>query len=249
MIRRCKEDVLKELPAKTRSLVLLPLERPAEYLRAEKDFLRWLAERSRASVRRIKHSTIEKLVQMGYLKQLAAELKLKAVYEWIDNFLESTDHKLVLFGWHHKILQALQKHYGQTQTVLIDGATPPAQRAGLVTHFQTSRAVRLFLGNIQAAGTAITLTAASHAAFIELHWVPGDHVQAEDRLHRIGQKSPVNIYYLVGQNTIEYDLCQAIQNKAQVLQQILDGSRPRREQMNLASLLEQALHHRHPGGL
>jgi len=136
--------------------------------------------------------------------------------------LEETDEKLVVFAYHKPIIQQLQERYNNI-SVVIDGSTPMHKRKQIIQTFQEQNNTRLFIGNIIAAGTVITLTAASTVAFVELDFVPSNHIQAEDRVHRIGQTNKVSIYYLIAKDTIEQDLCRIIQKKAIIVSSVLDG--------------------------
>jgi SWI/SNF-related matrix-associated actin-dependent regulator 1 of chromatin subfamily A len=107
--------------------------------------------------------------------------------------------------------------------VVVDGGVKGRQRQQAVDAFQHKDNVRLFLGNIRAAGIGITLTAADTCVFTDLPWTPGDLVQAEDRIHRIGQKETAFIYYLVAYDTIEEKLCKLLQRKQSILEEVLDG--------------------------
>jgi len=237
MIRRLKKDVLSELPDKIRYTIPLEIKRE-EYDEALNDFIKWLTKKSISKAKRAARA--KKLVQMGYLKRLAAELKMKLVLSWIDNFLEEDDGKLVLFCIHKNIIEILHNKYKKI-CVVIDGKVPMKNRQRAVRSFQNNKQVRIFIGNIQAAGVGITLTAASSLAFVEMDWVPGHHTQAEDRIHRMGQKNAANIYYLIAKNTIEENLCKLIQKKQKILASILDGKRKRKNELNIFDKLEEAL--------
>jgi len=106
MVRRRKVDVLKDLPAKSRHVVSVPLENRHEYDEAEEDLILWLSKYSKRKANNAARA--ERLVKMGYLKRLAATLKLKAVTDWIDRFLEETDEKLVVFAIHRDIIKSLR---------------------------------------------------------------------------------------------------------------------------------------------
>lgn len=89
--------------------------------------------------------------------------------------------------------------------------------------FKKNKKIRLFLGNIKASGVAITLTASSTVAFVELPWTPGELVQAEDRCHRIGQNKKVNIYYFIAIDTIEEYIAKLLDKKRVTIEKILEG--------------------------
>ncbi len=236
MIRRLKRDVLKELPDKTRHAIPFEIERK-EYDEAVNNFIRWLTKKSPAKAKRAKRA--EQLVKMGYLKRLAAKGKMETVLSWVNTFLEESDGKLVLFCVHRAIIKILHDKY-KGICVVVDGGITGKNRKKAVRNFQTNKKIRIFVGNIKAAGLGLTLTAASTLAFVEMNWTPGDHTQAEDRIHRIGQKNAANIYYLVAKDTIEEDLCKLIQKKQKILTAALDGGY-NANQLNIFDELEKGL--------
>ena len=237
MIRRRKEDVLTQLPPKRRHVVPLQIEKPGEYRKARDRFLEWLRGRNPDKVDSAAQS--QKLVQLGYLKRLAAELKYKAAQEWIADFLEESDGKLVVMGVHHAMVDSL--HTDFPGSVILTGKTPAKEKQKAVDAFQHNPKTRLFIGNIQAAGTGITLTAASDLAFVELGWTPGEHTQAEDRIHRIGQTESAMVHYLIAKDTIEEDTAELLQRKFKILDEVLDGASGAEKDFDLLTMLENGL--------
>lgn len=221
MIRRKKADVLTDLPDKIYSFVPMELTNEKEYFDAENDFLGYIEDK-KGKQAAIKASYAETLVRIASLRQLAVKGALKSSIEWIDNFLDSSDQKIVIFAIHKDVIDMVMEHYGDI-AVKIDGSVPVSKRQDIVERFQNDSSVRVFVGNIKAAGVGLTLTASSSVAFLELPWTPGELQQAEDRCHRIGQKDAVNIYYLLAEGTIEEELAQMIDNKKKVLAKVLDG--------------------------
>ena len=222
MIRRLKRDVLKELPDKVRSVIPLALTNQAEYDKASEDFLVWLCGQEDGENKAAKAAQAETLTRISALKQLTAKGKTKPVLEWINDFLNSTDEKLILFCWHKSMADKIHKAFTGS-IVKVTGSESKEQRQEAVDRFQEEPSCRLLVGNIKAAGVGLTLTAASNVAFVELPWTPGDLTQAEDRAHRIGQKEVVNIYYLLAQGTIEEDMAEILDHKRAVLAEVLDG--------------------------
>jgi SWI/SNF-related matrix-associated actin-dependent regulator of chromatin subfamily A-like protein 1 len=221
MIRRLKKDVLQDLPEKIYSFVPIELDNRSEYDEAEKDFIKFI-RREKGEIAAQRASNAESLVRVGELKRIAVKGKFSPVQAWIENFLE-VDGKLVVFAEHKFVIDELMHQFGD-YAVKIDGSCTGIQRQKAVDMFQTEDAVRLFIGNIQAAGVGITLTAASNVAFIELPWTPGALVQAADRCHRIGQRECVNIHYLLAKDTIEEKIAHLLDTKKKVVDAVLDGT-------------------------
>jgi len=141
---------------------------------------------------------------------------------WIKEFFENHEgEKLVALTMHTFVIDHLKRKF--PQSVIIDGRVIGRKREETVRMFQSNRRVNLFLGNWKAAGLGITLTAAHNALGLDLPWTPGDLLQGEDRLHRIGQKKDVDVYYLIVKDTIEEKLVKLQQTKSKVLAAVLDG--------------------------
>jgi SNF2 family DNA or RNA helicase len=221
MIRRRKADVLPDLPAKQRALIPFEIDNASEYRYAEDQFIAWVTrEFGREKAERT--AKAEVLAQIEYLKQLCARGKLAAACEWIADFLE-TGKKLVVMAVHKEIINALMEKFAAV-AVRVDGGTSQADRQTAVDRFQTDDSVRLFVGNIQAAGVGITLTAASDIAVLELPWSPGILCQAEDRVHRIGQEADsITAYYLLAAGTIDEKMADMIIGKIKTIGQVVDG--------------------------
>lgn len=215
MIRRTKEDELPDLPAKMRNVVPIELDNWAEYSTSEKNFEDWARDNGEGK------DKVNALQKIEALKQLAVKGKLKALMDWIDNFLEESEESLVIMAWHINIVDSIFERY-ERDAVRVYGATSAAARDKAVKDFQ-SGAKRVFVGNIKSAGVGITLTKASHMAIVELPWTPGDMDQAEDRIHRIGQVQRVTIWYLLGARTIEMEIAELLDEKRKTVEAIIDG--------------------------
>lgn len=248
MIRRRKQDVLTELPDKTYNTIPLEITNRKAYEQAENhfiDYIRFITMGKLIDMEADLKKTLdfvegalfdkealvqqkvnrvegaETLVQIETLKQLAVEGKMKSVFEWIDDFLDS-GKKLIVFAVHKKVIDLLMQRYGKF-AVKVDGSVSNAARQSAVESFQNNRKTRLFIGNIKVAGVGLTLTEASDVVFVELPWTPGDLEQAEDRAHRIGQKNNVQIHRLLAVNTVEEKIMALIDAKKKVVQGVLDG--------------------------
>ena len=163
----------------------------------------------------------EQLVLIEKAKQAAAQGKMKSAIEWVQNFVDG-DKKLIVFATHKFVVDALMDEFGDV-AVKITGDVSTADRQVAVDKFQNDDGIKLFVGNIKAAGVGLTLTAASDVLFLEFAWTPGDMEQAEDRAHRIGQANSVTAWYMVSESTIDETIVDLLEDKRTVIDQAIDG--------------------------
>ena len=222
MVRRTKKEVLDQLPSNQKIVVPLEISNRKEYEEAHDNFFSWLTA-THGEEKASKAAKAERLVWKSYLLRLIGQLKLKSVLAWIDNFLATSDGKLILFGIHKEnVLHKIKAHYPDN-SVLITGDVSAQKRQAAIDVFSNSKKCRLFIGNIVAGGVGWNGTAAADVAFVEFGWVPGALNQASDRVNRIGQKEKTRTWYLVGNDTLETDLLKLLSLKQKTITSVLDG--------------------------
>ncbi|KAL0366686.1 UNVERIFIED_CONTAM: SWI/SNF-related matrix-associated actin-dependent regulator of chromatin subfamily A-like protein 1 [Sesamum radiatum] len=227
MIRRLKKDVLSQLPVKRRQQVFLELGQDemrqinALFRELEVVKLKIKSCQSREEAESLKF-TEKNLINKIYTD--SAEAKIPAVLDYLGTIIEA-GCKFLIFAHHQPMIDSIHKFLLKKKVgcIRIDGSTPAASRQALVTEFQEKDSVKAAVLSIKAGGVGLTLTAASTVIFAELSWTPGDIIQAEDRAHRIGQVSSVNIYYLLANDTVDDIIWDVIQSKLENLGQMLDG--------------------------
>lgn len=217
MIRRTKSDVLSQLPSKSRIVISLPLENRKEYNKALHDFSSWLNKNHGKVISSEAHA----LVKVGYLKRLSAELKLNYAIEWIHDFLQSGE-KLVIGAVHKKIIKRLKEEFGRYCTY-IDGSVSSKDRQIAIDNFRNNKNIKVIILQIRSGGVGINLPESCSMCILELDWTPSAHIQLEDRIHRIGQKRNVTIYYMIAIDTIEELIMKAIHRKQGVVSSSIDS--------------------------
>jgi len=243
MVRRLKRDVLTELPAKRRQVVVLPTNGAARAVKAEQDAWQQhelaLADAQaavecaeaagdeqayQAAVKALHEAQRFAFSEISRARHDVALAKIPAVIEHTVDALESTD-KIVIFAHHHDavdgIYEALRESHG---AVRLRGGLDDGEKQAAVDKFMTDPACRVFVGSIGAAGVGITLTAASTVLFAELDWVPANVSQAEDRCHRIGQTQSVNVQHLVLDESLDARMAHVIVEKQAIADAALDLS-------------------------
>ena len=222
MIRRLKSEVLKDLPAKVRQVVVLEAtEDMEELLRRE--------EVAFADVDLDEGENTPAFSELSAIRKEVAIAKIPLALAHVDSLLEDGGKsKIVIMAHHHEVMDAIRAHYGN-RCVVVDGRTPIVERQANVDRFQTDPTCEVFAGSIQAAGVGLTLTAADTVVFFELDWVPGNVTQAEDRCHRIGQKNTVLVLHIVLDGSVDANIVGKIISKQAVIDAALDNKATQRE--------------------
>ncbi len=231
-VRRLKQDVLPQLPAKRRAVVPIALSNEAEYRLAERDVIAWLREQpldlGELDAKIASTLRAERLAQLGTLQRLAARGKLHGALAWIHDFLASGE-PLVVFARHVEVQEAVLERFGGAVHLL--GRDSLADREAAIAAFQEPDGPQLIVCATRVAAQGITLTRASNVAFLELEWTPAMHDQAEDRCHRIGQRDAVSAWYLLAAETIDETMSRVIAHKRGVVAAVTDGQAPAGESL------------------
>ena len=214
VLRRMKTDIL-DLPEKIVTPVFLELSSKM-YDEELEEFVRISKEKKEEDTISI---TLNRLMKV---RQLISYEKIPYTCELIDKCIEQGKKVIVLTNFTMTV-DMLHEKYKKTSVVL-DGRMSKDRRQESVDRFQNEDKIKVFIGNIKAAGVGITLTAAEVVIMNDLSFVPADHSQGEDRAYRYGQKNSVLVYYPVFENTIEKVIYNILQKKKGIIDQVMgDG--------------------------
>ena len=217
-LRRLKENVL-DLPDKIITPVYLRLKSKS-YENVMGEYYDWYDKNPDES----KSLTVQ-FSKLTKVRQIIADEKIAQTIELAENILEQ-DKKVIVFCNFTDSLNKIAEHFGKA-AVKLDGSMSKVERQNSVDQFQENPKVKVFVGNIKAAGVGITLTAAEAVIMNDLSFLPSDHAQAEDRAYRYGQKNNVLVYYPIFENTIEGIIYDILNNKKQVIATVMgDNQHP-----------------------
>lgn len=210
--RRLKEDVL-DLPDKIITPVYLRLK-SKDYEELMGEYYNWYDKNPDES----KSLTVQ-FTKLTKVRQVIANEKISQTIELAENILEQ-DKKVIIFCNFTDSLNQIVEHFGKS-AVKVDGSMTKQDRQFSVDQFQENEKIKVFVGNIKAAGVGLTLTAAEAVIMNDLSFLPSDHSQAEDRAYRFGQKNNVLVYYPIFENTIEGVIYDILNNKKQVIATVM----------------------------
>jgi SWI/SNF-related matrix-associated actin-dependent regulator 1 of chromatin subfamily A len=221
LVRRRKCDVLTDLPPIRREIIPIEVDLH-EYRSRELQFLEWL--KSEYFLIDPSAREAQKRSRMGFLRRLAAILKLDSMRRWIGDFLES-GNKLLVGVCHYKISGALMKEFGK-RAVLVDGTMSDTEKHAGFNKFNHDPTCELLVGNVISAGSAWSCTATSDSVLTEIPWRPSDIAQFESRTSGVGRGvagrgSHLRIF--VAEGTIEENLIDMVQMKHDWANEAIDG--------------------------
>lgn len=221
------DKAILNLPPKFRSIIEVECDKQAEKLIElerrlydklnlhEKDFFEKIEDLEGD----VPSDVVEDVSNLAKTRQEIALKKLPNAISFIKDML-AQDEKVVVFCYHKAVAKELEEAF-KNVSVAITGATPQSQRQANVDKFQNDEYCTVFIGQIKAAGVGHTLTKARIVVFVEIDYVPANMLQAEDRVYRISQDRPVNIYYIVLQQSLDADICKSLKEKQQVIDRIM----------------------------
>lgn len=220
MVRRTKAEVLGELPEKIRTVIELdiPSQESEKVQLAAKRYFDAISAAA-DNIAELENTLFEELASERHAEALR---KLPHVVAYLQDLLLE-EEKVVVFAHHRQVLEELQATLTQLRIpcVMLCGGLSDHAKDASVREFQEGCA-RVFLGQITAAGTGLTLTASHTVVFAEHDWVPGNLTQCEDRCHRFGQKNPVRVIHLVPSGSIEARMIRIVAEKQQVIDSIMN---------------------------
>ena len=231
ILRRLKEEVL-DLPEKIITPVYLRLK-SKDYEELMGEYFDWYDQNPEES------SSLT--IQFGKLmkvRKVIAQEKINNTIELAENIIEQ-GKKVIIFTNFTDTLNQIYNHFGKS-AVYLDGSCSKFHRQNAVDEFQTNDKIKVFVGNLKAAGVGITLTSAEAVIMNDLSFVPAEHSQAEDRSHRIGQKNSTSVYYPLFENTIEGAIYDILNRKKKIISTVMgddmfDEASTIEEMLNLIS--------------
>ncbi|MDP4105448.1 MAG: DEAD/DEAH box helicase [Bacillota bacterium] len=236
MLRRLKEDVLKELPEKIESLESVELLADQKKLYAA-----YLAKLRHDTLKHLDKDTIRKnrikiLAGLTRLRQICCHPRLfvdgyrgtSAKFEQLMQLLEEAKlsrRRVIIFSQFTKMLEIIGRElaFQGREFFYLDGQTPSAERVEICHRFNEGDR-DLFLISLKAGGTGLNLTGADTVILYDIWWNPAVEEQAADRAHRIGQNKNVQVIKLVARGTIEEKMNELQEKKRNLIEEIIDSS-------------------------
>lgn len=236
ILRRKKQDVIKELPEKLVNDIYIELKEDqkklyiAELNRVKEEMKQIIENDGMNKARFLILQLLTKLRQICidpkiiYENYTDGSNKLDQL-EMLVNEYTKNNHKILIFSSFKTGLNIVKEklNNNKIKTYMIDGSVPAKDRMEMVDNFNNNDDVKVFLIMLKSGGTGLNLATADVVIHLDLWWNPQAENQATDRAHRIGQKNTVEVVHLITKGTIEEKILE-LQNKKRILSdKLIDG--------------------------
>ena len=238
MIRRKKSDVLKDLKDKVRYKEIIAADETYYKNQLDQIWHKHEEELKNAETEFYKSASYQRAIQSE--RQAAGIAKLPRVIDFVKNIME-IEESVVVFCHHKSIHKLLHESLHEFSPVSIIGGQTDKARQDSIDRFQNGD-TKLMIAGLRAGNLGINLTRAKYVIFAELDWSPAYHYQAEDRLHRIGQKNTVFAYYLIGSGTLDDHVADILVDKSYEIDAIMDQKQESFENKDKAKLILAQIH-------
>jgi superfamily II DNA or RNA helicase len=249
MLRRLKQQVIKELPEKIEQIAYCDLSPEQEelYQKLRQESRRKLEELS--GTKDQGRARMAMLTALLRLRQVSCDLRLlgkeaerpSAKMELLEELLEEAidgGHRVLLFSQFVSMLRLIRGTLDEAKIRYgyLDGETK--DRAKAVDEFQGSESLPLFLISLKAGGVGLNLSAADTVIHFDPWWNPAVEAQATDRAHRIGQTRVVTAYKLIARGTVEEKILTLQQKKREMIQSTVESEEPVMSGLSMAEISE-----------
>lgn len=236
MLRRKKDDVLKDLPPIQSSVItVLPTE--LDIGEMEMAFQRYIVSgwdefkkdiaKEEGKLMPAFNADPEKALRelsapCATLRRYTGVLKIGAVIDLLKEELAGNQRKLVIFCVHRAVIEGLRVGLQEFGPVTLYGGTADDKRQRNLKKFMTEDKTRVFIGNIKAAGTAIDLSVADDVLVVESEWTPGDIAQAIERVRHPTKTRPVSVRFVALAGSIDEKIQQILERKTRAVSEIFN---------------------------
>jgi SWI/SNF-related matrix-associated actin-dependent regulator 1 of chromatin subfamily A len=245
ILRRTKDEVLKDLPEKMRKFFHVELDG-----KVKKVYMQLIDELEELMYTESDTfgSASAKIAIMSKMRKITGISKVEAAVDFVTEFLMSNERKLTIFIHHHAVMDLLEARINQYladggfgyKTICIKADQNQDTRFENIRKFR-EEPNRILLASTLAAGEGINLQFCSDAVMMERQWNPANEVQAEDRFHRFGQKNSVSITYMIVSETIDEYFTNLVEQKRAIVMSTLDNKEMQWDQQSLMRELAEIL--------
>lgn len=248
ILRRTKDEVLPDLPKKTRKFFHCELDRKvnkayAAALQELEDL--YYNDEDDAFTR-----NSNMLAIMTKMRMVTAIGKVDQCVDYVDEYIDSCDRKLVIFAHHHAAIELLMSELntllaekGMSPALYIHAGLDAQKRFDMVNLFRDGPN-RIMIASQLATGEGLNLQFCSDAIMFERQWNPANEEQSEDRFHRFGQINPVSCIYMIASETIDEYFTELIESKRAIASSTLDNKEIQWDQSSLMTELAGILIHK-----